>query len=175
MVGSAEAHPLNRKRLVTAFIMFAAFLVLAVVASLFLRREWRNRQATVGHREPLAALNYCAPDGPRPCFLSFNLDHNGDMLVTLQTEHQVPDFSLQIRQQNNVIDYQCHTLGRFLTTVLCSGKTMPVGETLQFVLITKADRRLIAEGQLPLIGLALATPEPATTPTSIPVWERPPR
>ncbi|HSL47190.1 MAG TPA: hypothetical protein VK897_27370 [Anaerolineales bacterium] len=124
---------------------------------------------------PLPKLNYCTPDRAGPCFLSFNLDRDGEMLVTLQTEHDVPDFYLQIRYQNNLTAYQCHTVGRLSTTVLCSGKTMPVGEVLQFVLLSKADDSLLAEGQFPIIGLALATPEPATTPTSIPLWERPPK
>lgn len=175
MVGFAEEVRVNRKRLFAGLALLAVFVALAIPASTALLREWSNRQATTGHRQPLRELSYCTPERPRPCFLSFNVDRSGEMLVTLQTEHSVPDFYLQVSDQKELTTYQCHMVGRISTTVLCTGKTVPVGEVLQFLLISKADRSLLAEGQFPIIGLALATPEPATTPTTIPIWDRPPR
>jgi hypothetical protein len=43
---------------------------------------------------------------------------------------------------------------------------MPVGETLQFLVISKRKDIPLAEGRFPIIGLALATPEVAPTPLS---------
>lgn len=173
--GSAKEDHVNRNRFIVGSFIGVVVLVVVIFASVLGYEEWKSRQARTGQREPLQRLGYCAPGQVKPCILSFSLDPNGDMLINLLTERSVPDFHLEVRREAGTTAYQCHKTGRFSTSVLCSGRVMPVGETLQFVILSKQDDSLLAEGQLPIIGLALATPEFAATPTSIPFSDRPPR
>ena len=49
-----------------------------------------------------------------------------------------------------------------------------MGQDLLLQVISKEDDTLLAAGTLPIIGMALATPDLATTPTPVPLFERPP-
>ena len=166
---------MNRNRLIVGSFIGVVILVLVISGSIVMYREWNGRQAGIGQREPLPRLGYCAVGQPRPCIVSFNLNPNGDMLISLMTERSVPDFQLEVRHEGSMTAYQCHKTGRFSTSVLCTGQVMPVGEVLQFVLLAKENDSLLAEGQFSIIGLALATPEFAVTPTYIPSFDRQPR
>jgi hypothetical protein len=147
-----------------------------LVAAPVLRREWKSRQAGTGHREPLPRLAYCSPLQTRPCILSFNLEADGELAINLRTENlSPPDFNIKIRRGESENFYVCRRTSRFSLSVICTGEAMPVGEALQFLMLSKKDNGLLAEGTFPIIGLALATPELASTPTFIPSWDRPPR
>jgi hypothetical protein len=58
--------------------------------------------------------------------------------------------------------------------VYCIGKALPVGEVLHFQIFSIHEEVLLAQGNFPIIGVALVTPPvfasetPATTPTVTP-------
>ena len=97
------------------------------------------------------------------------------MVVNFLTDPAFPHFDLQINHENRPHIYSCVKTGAVSISVSCSGDVMPVGETLQFLLLSRTDKSPFAEGQFAIIGMAIATPELARTPTSIPSGERPPR
>lgn len=173
-MGIAEQDHVNRNRSIVGLMILAISLMLLIGAPV-IRREWNSRQPRTGQRQPLPSLGYCATGQPLPCVVSFRLDAAGGMVVDFMTDSSVPDFHLRIRQETGLTSYQCRKDARFPTSVSCFGKTMPVGEVLQFMLISKGDDRLLSEGQFTILGLALPTPEFATTPTSNPFFEQPPR
>jgi hypothetical protein len=60
------------------------------------------------------------------------------------------------------------------TNFSCRGETLPIGEPLQFLMLSKKNIPL-AEGSFSIIGLPIATPEIAVTPTFNPDLDRPPK
>ena len=153
-------------------ISIAAVLVFLVVSGLVLFRESKNRQARVDQRFPLQRLAYCTSDPVRPCVVSFGLDGDGDMLVSLLTDGAFyPDFYLKIRTEASEHTYVCQKVDRFATSAYCAGKALPVGQVFQFMIFSLNEDVLLAQGNFPIIGMALVTPEvfssptPAVTPT----------
>jgi hypothetical protein len=156
--------------------VIAAALVILLAAGMLLRGEWGSGQPQVGHREPVPRLGYCTSEQVTPCILSFSLDAAGRMVIHIQIENTVsPASYLKIRREEAEDVYRCQKAGGFSAILTCSGKAMPAGETLEFLMFSTRNDMLLAEGKFPIVGLALATPEPATTPTYVPVLEHPPR
>jgi hypothetical protein len=156
--------------------VIAAALVILLAAGMLLRGGWGNDQPQIGQRELVPGLGYCTADQMRPCILSFSLDTAGKMVIQIETQSAVsPAFYLKIRREETENVYGCQKAGGFSRTFSCSGKAMPAGEMLQFLMFSRQNDALLAEGKFPIIGLALATPQPATTPTPVPVLEHPPR
>lgn len=146
--------------------MVAAFMILILCASIFLFMKWNNKAASIGAREPLARLGYCSQETVKPCILSFHLDSDGRLVINLLTEGSPePDFYLKVKQGRHENLYICQKAKGFSNQVACVGKTVPVGEVAQFILINPHDSKPFAEGRFPVIGLALATPGIAPTPT----------
>jgi hypothetical protein len=137
--------------------------------------ESRSRQAQVGHREPLPALSYCTPEQLRPCILSFTLDADGRMVINVLRDPSSPDFYITIKQDRGEYTYECLKGRRSSVSTSCTGEPMPVGQPLQFLMASKKESIPLAQGTFPIIGLALATPEPVRTPTAVPSFDRPPR
>lgn len=161
-----------------SLVRFAALLcvILAAAGSVLLFGALKNRQGQLGHRAPLPPISYCSPDDARPCIVSFTLDRDGKMSINIQTEStSSTDFDVQIKHGEAEKLYTCRRTGAFSTSVVCIGDAMPAGEALQFLVLSRKDHSLLAEGTFPIIGLALATPEAATTPTVVPAWNRPPK
>lgn len=175
-MGSAEEDHVNRNRLIVGSFIVVIVLVLVVSGSVVLYREWKSRQPEIGQREPLPRLGYCAPGQVRPCVISFTLNSDGKMVINIRTDDPSSlDYYIKIKHGEAENIYGCLRAGGFSSSVSCIGDTMPVGEVLQFLVISKKDDRLLAEGQFPIIGLALATPQFAATPTIIPFSDRPPK
>lgn len=166
---------MNWNRSFAGLVILIVSLTLLVSAPV-IRREWERKQPGTGQREPLPALRYCSPGGISPCVESFLLDPRGGMLIHMQTADLAsPDFNLKIRHAENEKLYVCRRSSWSSLQVTCTGEAMPVGQDLRLQVISKEDDTLLAAGTLPIIGLALATPDLATTPTSVPLSERPPR
>jgi hypothetical protein len=166
----------NQNRLFVGVVILVVFVILAISGSVFLFGEWKSRQAGIGQRVPLPGLGYCSSAGARPCIMSFNLDPAGKMVISIWTEDpSAPAFYLKIKRGESETMYGCRKAGGSSNTVACTGEAMPSGETLQFLMLSKRDDTLLAEGTFAIIGLALATPEFASTPTFVPSWDRPPR
>jgi hypothetical protein len=148
-------------------ISISALLVIVMISGFFLFNKWKSSQARVDKRFPLQRLSYCSSDQVTPCIVSFSLDSHGDMLVNfLTTGAFYPDFYLKIRQNEDNHIYTCQRVNKFATSVYCTGAIMPLGETLQFSIFSINEDVLLAEGNFPIIGLALGTPEVALSPTS---------
>lgn len=86
----------------------------------------------------------------------------------LKADSDAPDFYLKIRDDQSENTYECQNVEGFATSVSCTGVVMPLGESFQFLILSKKQDELLAEGRFPIIGLALATPEIYSTPTSTP-------
>ena len=96
------------------------------------------------------------------------------MVINILVRGSSPDFYVKIKREAGEHIYECEKAKSYSVNVYCRGDTMPVGETLSFLLIATEENKTLAEGSFPIIGLALATPEIAMTPTLITI-DRPPR
>lgn len=170
---SSEDH-VNRNRLIAGLIILAVFIFLVISGSA-LFREWKSRQAQVGHREPLPSLGYCTPEQLTPCILSFSIDTNNRMVINILTDGSSANFHMKIRYGEQERLYECQKARSFAVRISCVGETMPAGEQLQFLMVSNQGNLPLAQGNFPIIGIALATPEPARTPTAIPFFDRPPK
>lgn len=175
MVGLAKESHVNRNRVVAGVILMAVLIAMVLFATTFLTREWKSRQPQVGQRSIVPRLRYCASDEARPCVVSFELDPEGRMIINLLAERSSPDFEIRIRHAQGEKLYMCRRVRLRSIHVSCIGDVLPVGESMQFVIVATEENALLAEGKFPIIGIALATPEYAATPTSVPFFERPPR
>jgi hypothetical protein len=163
-MGSIKEVYVNRNRLIVGLVILAALVMLMISGSVILLREWTRGQAKVSQRVPIPSLRYCSSDQARPCILSFNLHSDSNMLINILIERSAPSFYLKIKYGSGENIYQCRKAKG--TSAFCIGKAMPVGEVLQFLMISKKEEIPIAEGRFPIIGLALATPEIAPTTSS---------
>ena len=156
---------MNRTQLI-AGVAILVLLILMIPGSILLRREWQRRQAHVEQRFPLQELNYCNSDQVTPCVLSFGLDADGNMLVNFLTSGAFyPDFYLKIKTDAGDHIYVCEKAYKFATSVYCTGKAVPIGEALQFLIFSINEEVLLAQGSFPIIGMALVTPEDFSPPT----------
>jgi hypothetical protein len=149
-------------------------ILCVLVGSNIVRNEWESRQGQVGHREPLPGLGYCSSRQLRPCILSINLNPDGGMLITILVHGSSPDFYVKIKRETSEHIYACTREKSYSIHMYCTGDIMPVGEAVSFLLLSTQDDTTLAEGSFPIIGLALATPDIAMTPTPITI-DRPPR
>jgi len=170
---SNEEH-VDRKPWI-AGIIFLVLVVLCISGGSLALNEWKSRQGQVGHREPLPGFTYCSSEQARPCILSFNLHPGGGMVIHILVNARLPNFYMKIKREEGEQFYECKKASRYSTQAACTGETMPVGETLSFLIISAEDHTTLAEGSFPIIGMAFATPEIYATPTPIPPIERPPR
>jgi hypothetical protein len=88
------------------------------------------------------------------------------MLVNFLTDGAFyPDFYLKIKTGENEHIYVCEKVNTFATSVYCTGKALPVGQVLQFFIISLNEEVVLAQGNFPIIGMALAGPEIFLSPT----------
>ena len=142
-------------------------LLLLVVSGFALRREWNKRQARVERRYPLQQLKYCGSRPVTPCVVSFSEDSRGNMLVNFLTSGAFyPDFYLKIKAGEVEHIYVCEKADTFATSVYCTGEALPVGQVFQFYIFSLNEDVVLAQGNFPIIGIALAAPDVFSTPTS---------
>lgn len=167
---------MNRDQWITRISILIAFLLFAVGVLLSRREgELQSKQAQTGERGLLPSLGYCSSEQARPCILSFNLDADGNMIVSILANRSSPDFYLKIKNDAAESVYDCQRTKRFTSTVSCAGETVPLGVPFQFLILSTNEDTLLAEGRFPVIGLALATPEIYVTPTFSSPPGKPPR
>ena len=156
---------MNRNRLIAGGAI--GFLLILIIAALvLLSRELRTRQTQVNQREPLQRLGYCDARQVAPCIVSFSRDSSGKMLVNILTDgSSFPDFYLKIKHSQGESIYPCTKVKRFSTSVYCAGKILPLGEELQFFILSIDDNRLLAQGNFSIIGMAFSTVEIIAPPT----------
>ncbi|HMB23404.1 MAG TPA: hypothetical protein VKP08_11260 [Anaerolineales bacterium] len=155
---------MNRKRWITGAILLVLLLILCIAGSV---RAWNERQpkpGVMGHHEPLPGFGYCSSLRTKPCILAFNLNKDGGMLINVLTD-SLQDFSIQVRDEEGERTYECKRVREYSANVTCTGETLPVGKTLNFLVIAKKDDTPFAQGSFPVIGMALATPQIRITPT----------
>ena len=165
-MGSINEVYVNRNRLIVGLVILVVLMILMISGSAILLREWNGGQAKVGQRVPIPSLSYCSSNQVRPCVLSFNLDSDDKMLINMLIDRSSPGFYIKIKYGLGENIYPCGKSQGSSTSISCVGKAMPPGEILQFLLISKSKDITLAEGRFPIIGLALATPEVALSPTS---------
>jgi hypothetical protein len=157
----------GRKQLIAGIVLFVVLMILCVSGSSIALNEWKNRRGHVGHREPLPGLGYCSSKQIRPCILSFNLNPNGGMLINILVRGFSEDFYVKTKHKGSEYIYECKKNSQYSTHVSCTGKTMPIGEMFSFLIVSTEENVTLAEGSFSIVGLALATPEIAITPTPL--------
>ncbi len=166
---------MDRKRLSVGIALLAMLMLLCIfVGSNIVRNEWKSRQGQVGRHEPLPGFGYCNMQQVRPCILSFDSNPDGSMVINVLVKPRFRNFYIKIRDEEIEYIYTCEKPDRKSDTAFCKGKAIPVGKMLSFRFILKNGDIPLAEGSFPIIGMALATPYIAITPTPISI-DRPPR
>jgi hypothetical protein len=158
----------NRNRLIAGGAV--GFLLILIIAGLtLLSRELRSGQAQVNQREPVQKLGYCDSRQIAPCIISFSRDSTGKMLINILTRGaSFPDFYLKIKHTQGESIYPCTEVEKFATSVYCAGKVLPLGEALQFFMLSINDNQLLAQGNFSIIGMAFSTVEIFSPPTESP-------
>ena len=148
-------------------ISLSVVLVILTISGVVLWSESGRNQARVDQRFPIQGLKYCGSTPVTPCVVSFSQDADGNMLVNFLTDGAFyPDFYLKIKAGEAEHIYVCEKLNTFSTSVYCTGKSLPVGVILQFFIISINDDILLAQGNFPIIGMALAGPRDFSPPTA---------
>lgn len=155
----------QQRWLIAGVAALAVFFILVVVA-LIRSVQTRDPVRQIGGRSPAAKLAYCIPDDTKLCIVSFGQVVDGDLLVNFQLPRpRYPEFILVIDRFGLESTYQCQRIKGLSTGVTCKGPSQAPGEVLLFKVISTKDGTLLAGGQISIIGIALATPEGATTET----------
>ena len=160
---------MDRNRLTVGAIVVVVLIV--ILGYGLIQRQKEEPQAR--QRSPLTELAYCSSEEIRPCIVSFSLDSAGNMLVNILTRIDFPAFYLKIIHEIGESAYECQEVEGFPANRYCIGPEMQVGEILQFLVISKRDETILAEGNFAIVGLALPTPEEQLTLTASPTGEQP--
>ncbi|HEX5836370.1 MAG TPA: hypothetical protein VFY26_00975 [Anaerolineales bacterium] len=153
----------SRNRLIAGIAILAILLLVAVI---FLLSSIRQRTDTprIGHRSPVAELDYCSPDDRKLCVVSFSQIVDGDMQVNIHTPRVFyPKFILLINRFGVESTYECSKENPLSHNAECFGPPQIPGEVLQFKIVFKEQGTLVAEGKFAIIGVALSTPEISST------------
>lgn len=151
---------MNRNRLIAGIAIFAILGITSVIGLVSLLNKWKTGQSQVGYKSPAMELTYCNSQNTPPCVVSFGIDSNGSMLVNLLVPASTfPDFYLKIIRNTSEYKYECQMVENLPTSFYCIGEKLPPGGTLQFMLVASRDDTLLANGNLPLIGMAFPTIE----------------
>ena len=146
----------------------AVLVILLLVAVIFLLFSVRQRAEAprIGHRSPVASLDYCGPDDRKLCVVSFSQLVDGDMQVNIHTPRVFyPKFVLIINRYGVESTYDCRKEDLLSRNAECFGPSQVPGEVLQFKVVFKEQGTLVAEGKFAIIGIALSTPEISATTT----------
>lgn len=163
---ASKGEFVNHKQLILGSAIAVLLISLFASGWIFFKNR-QNEQAHLGSRFPLQGLSYCSSNHVTPCIVSFSLDSGGDMIVSfLTTGAFYPDFYLKITQEGENHIYNCQKVTTFATSVYCTGAALPIGQVFQFSIFSINEDVLLAEGNFAIIGLALGTPEIASSPVA---------
>ncbi len=155
---------INRNWLIIGLVILLA--VATLVFSILRLLSRRVDRPQLGHRTPIAELAYCGTDLNQLCIVSFTQSIDGSLQVNFQIpDFFYPDFILAINNNGQESTYACERGDNRFTTVICRGASQVPGQTLEFQAISKDSGTLLAEGSFAIIGIALVTPEAASTAT----------
>lgn len=155
---------MKRQQWIIGAILLVLLLILCIAGSITAWNERKPKPGSVGYHEPLPGFGYCSSLQTKPCILSFNLDEDGGMLINILTD-SLRDFYIKISDEESERTYECKRVREYSTHVICTGETLPVGKPLNFLVVSKKDETPFAQGDFPIIGMALATPQIRITPT----------
>lgn len=155
----------SRNRLIAGLLILLVFFLLIcyfLISSLFRKPE----QPKIGSHSPVDTLTYCSEDQQGLCIVAFSQILDGDMQVNIQTPYtHYPEFVLTINRNGQESTYTCKPMENSAIGVVCTGASQAPGETLNFKIISKNLGTVLAEGNFPIIGIALITPESPSTET----------
>ena len=162
---------MNRNRLIGASILIAALGIVLITGVILLMITREPKKPTeLDQKKPAVDLIYCNSTNVLPCIVSIGLDDDGNMLINLRVPKSFPDFYMKIIRSQGEIRYECQMVEDFPTSFYCIGENVPPGEVPQFALVASDDNTLLAQGSLPIIGLAfptigiaMGTPSPMNT------------
>ena len=161
---------MNRKQWVIAGIIV---IVLFTIGIIFLLNKRSGEPTEAVTNAPVSNLVYCNDDQVKPCIVSFGIDADGNMLVNLLLpDISFPRFYLKIVRGEEDVLYECRRVISAPNNAYCIGSMLAPGETLHLMFLSTIDDSLLAQGDLPIIGLAFPTLEiaiPTNTPTMTPL------
>ncbi len=164
---------MDRKLLSTGLVSLV-LMILCIFGLFIVLNELKAKPGRIGYHDPLPDFGYCNSQQLRPCVLSFNLDPDGEMIINILTD-SLKGFYIKIIHEEAESMYACTRARQYSANVACRGEAMPIGETLSFFVISTEEDATLAQGSFPIIGMALATPEVAITPTYVPAFDHRPR
>jgi hypothetical protein len=167
----------NRKQWIAGAVLLAVLMILAA-GSIIALNELKDKPGSIGHREPLPGFGYCSSKQIRPCVLAANSKPNGTTVISVLVEPRLRNFYIKIGDEEKEYVYTCEKGERKSIYAFCTGKTMPVGKALSFLVISNKGDTVVASGNFPIVGLALATPEiaiPTVTPAYTPAFNHGPK
>ncbi len=164
---------MNRKQWIAGAVLLVVLMILCTYGSVTTLNKSKER-GSVGQREPLPDFGYCSSKEIKPCVSSFDLDPGGSMVISVLT-NSPENFYIKIKQAENELIYECTRAKEYSIQVSCQGEALPAGEMLDFLVISTSKNTTLAQGNFSIIGMALATPEIAITPTYVPAFDHRPR
>jgi len=160
----------NRKHWIIAGIIVTILFVVGIMS--LLNKRSSEPTEVVSH-VPVSELVYCNDDQIKPCIVSFGIDADGNMLVNLLLpDISFPRFYLKVVRGEEDVLYECRRVIAAPNNAYCIGSMLAPGEILRLMLLSTNDDSLLAQGELPIIGLAFPTLEiviPTNTPTMTPL------
>ncbi|HSK67102.1 MAG TPA: hypothetical protein VK888_09235, partial [Anaerolineales bacterium] len=127
----------SRNRLIAGIAVLVILLLAAVIFLLSSIRQ-RAEAPSIGHRSPVASLDYCGPDDGKLCVVSFSQIVDGDMQVNIQTPRVFyPKFVLLINRFGVESTYECSKENPLSHNAECFGPPQIPGEILQFKIVFK--------------------------------------
>jgi len=152
-----ETNAYRRNLMIAAIVLAAVFLLGYGLITRSLGRQTNPSGETAGDVS-VSELNYCSEEEVRPCVVSFGLDANDNMLVNLLLpEPSFPNFYLTIEYGEKRNSFNCRKVAATKSNAYCIGEKYPPGEVLHLLLVSIEGDMLLAEGDLPIIGLAFPT------------------
>jgi len=158
-------------------IIEGAVLGLLLAIGFLLLVRWyvgrTDRPVETSQTAPVLNLAYCNDEQVKPCVVSFGTDVDDNMLVNLLLpDLSFPNFYLKITRGDENAIYKCQRIASAPNNAYCIGRKLAPGEILHLMLVSIRDDSLLAQGDLPIIGLAFPTLEialPTNTPTLPPL------
>jgi len=164
---------LTQEHTLGAAIFIVVFVIL-ITFGIFLAFIKPDSQSSIQQYKEgsISELNYCNETELRPCVVSFGVNEKNEMLINLLTSGvSYPRFDLFIIRDGLNLQYNCRQVDVSLYAVYCTGKLFPPGERVLIRLVAINLNSILAEGDVPIIGLSYPSPYTVTQtplPTSYP-------
>jgi hypothetical protein len=145
----------RRTLFITVAVTFALLLVIAALASAGYR--WLRGQRPVAAGSP-DAITLCDLDASGVCVVSFGVDLRNRLVINLHLpDDDYPPFYASLDYGSTSLKYECRGVEALAGSAYCTGERVPLGGQVVVRLFASSDDRLLAEGSLAVMAIALPT------------------